>query len=65
MVDSSFPCFFPYHDVRSRICSRTQYVFHCSPSQAHDATVWLARHLPQNRDLFGTTGGNGTLNIYK
>ena len=23
------------------------------------------RHLPQNRDLFVTTGGNGGLNLYK
>ena len=32
---------------------------------AHKSTVWGARHLPQNRDLFGTLGGNGSLNIYK
>ena len=32
---------------------------------AHNSTVWLARHLPQNRDLFATTGGNGTINLYK
>lgn len=33
--------------------------------KAHKATVWLARHLPQNRDLWMTTGGNGGMNIYK
>lgn len=33
--------------------------------KAHSSTVWLARHLPQNRDLFATCGGNGTLNLYK
>jgi len=33
--------------------------------QAHKSTVWLARHLPQNRDVWMTTGGNGTLNLYK
>lgn len=42
---------------------------HAPPSaaaaQAHKSTVWLGRHLPQNRDLFMTTGGNGGLNIYK
>lgn len=33
---------------------------------AHDkATVWGAHHLPQNRDIFMTAGGNGTLNLYK
>ena len=33
--------------------------------KAHKATVWCARHLPQNRDLFMTGGGNGGINIYK
>jgi WD repeat-containing protein 92 len=32
---------------------------------AHKSTIWGARHLPQNRDIFGTLGGNGSLNIYK
>jgi WD40 repeat protein len=29
------------------------------------ATIWGLKHVPQNRDLFATMGGNGTLNIYK
>lgn len=33
--------------------------------KAHKSTVWLGRHLPQNRDVFATTGGNGGLNLYK
>uniref|UniRef100_A0A7S3K1G1 WD repeat-containing protein 92 n=1 Tax=Aureoumbra lagunensis TaxID=44058 RepID=A0A7S3K1G1_9STRA len=32
--------------------------------KAHKATVWLARHLPQNRDLWMTGGGNGGFNLY-
>lgn len=32
---------------------------------AHKSTIWGCRHLPQNRDLFATMGGNGALNIYK
>mmetsp|Transcript_10060 Transcript_10060/g.7553 ORF Transcript_10060/g.7553 Transcript_10060/m.7553 type:complete len:103 (+) Transcript_10060:771-1079(+) len=32
---------------------------------AHKSTIWGVRHLPQNRDLFATLGGNGCLNIYK
>lgn len=32
---------------------------------AHASTVWQARHLPQNRDLFVTCGGNGSMNLYK
>jgi WD repeat-containing protein 92 len=32
---------------------------------AHKSTIWGVRHLPQNRDIFTTLGGNGALNIYK
>lgn len=32
---------------------------------AHKSTIWGVRHLPQNRDLFTTLGGNGHLNLYK
>jgi WD40 repeat protein len=33
--------------------------------RAHRSTVWTAKHLPQNRDIFMTGGGNGGFNIYK
>jgi WD repeat-containing protein 92 len=33
--------------------------------RCHKSTVWLARHLPQNRDVWMTTGGNGGVNIYR
>ncbi len=29
------------------------------------ATIWGVKHLPQNRDLFVTMGGNGALNLYR
>ncbi|KAL5009083.1 hypothetical protein ScPMuIL_014664 [Solemya velum] len=32
---------------------------------AHKSTVWLGRHLPQNRDIFITCGGSGSLNLWK
>ena len=32
---------------------------------AHKSTIWGVRHLPQNRDIFSTLGGNGAINIYK
>lgn len=32
--------------------------------KAHKATVWIARHLPQNRDVWMTGGGNGGFNLY-
>jgi WD40 repeat protein len=30
-----------------------------------DSTIWLARHLPQNRDVFMTAGGSGGLSLWK
>ncbi|KAI6659115.1 WD repeat-containing protein 92-like isoform X1 [Oopsacas minuta] len=33
--------------------------------KAHESTIWSVKHLPQNRDIFATTGGNGTVNIWK
>jgi len=33
--------------------------------KAHKSTVWLASHLPQNRDVFMTTGGSGSLCLWK
>jgi WD repeat-containing protein 92 len=48
--------------------ARTQHPtsgFAFSTERAHKATVWLARHLPQNRDVWMTSGGNGGVNIYR
>ena len=33
--------------------------------KAHDSTVWLVRHLPQNREIFVTCGGGGSLCLWK
>lgn len=47
---------------------RTQHPtngFACLSEKAHKATVWIARHLPQNREIFMTGGGNGGFNLYK
>lgn len=47
---------------------RTQHPssgFSCLAEKAHKATVWCVRHLPQNRDLFMSGGGNGGFNMYK
>lgn len=33
--------------------------------KAHKSTVWGCKHLPQNRDVFMTLGGNGSLNLWK
>jgi hypothetical protein len=33
--------------------------------KAHKSTVWMVKHLPQNRDVWLTSGGNGGLNLYR
>uniref|UniRef100_A0A2P2IDD9 WD repeat-containing protein 92-like n=2 Tax=Hirondellea gigas TaxID=1518452 RepID=A0A2P2IDD9_9CRUS len=32
---------------------------------AHNSTVWCVKHLPQDRDIWITTGGNGSLNLWR
>lgn len=32
---------------------------------AAKATIWGVKHLPQNRDIFATLGGNGAVSLYK
>mmetsp|Transcript_12737 Transcript_12737/g.44625 ORF Transcript_12737/g.44625 Transcript_12737/m.44625 type:complete len:218 (+) Transcript_12737:516-1169(+) len=31
--------------------------------KAHKSTVWTCKHLPQNREIFMTGGGNGSINL--
>eukprot|EP00050_Salpingoeca_kvevrii_P003342 m.222744 g.222744 ORF g.222744 m.222744 type:complete len:356 (+) comp10814_c0_seq40:312-1379(+) len=33
--------------------------------KAHKATIWCGQHLPQNRDVFMTAGGNGSVSLWK
>ncbi|XP_074104761.1 dynein axonemal assembly factor 10 [Cotesia typhae] len=33
--------------------------------KAHKSTVWLVKHLPQNREIFMTCGGGGSLCLWK
>ncbi|RQM15243.1 hypothetical protein DD237_005459 [Peronospora effusa] len=39
--------------------------FTCITEKAHRSIIWQGHFLPQNRDLFMTSGGNGGLNLYK
>lgn len=32
---------------------------------SHKATIWCGRHLPQNRDVFATCGGHGSVHLWK
>lgn len=33
--------------------------------KAHKSTIWLVKHLPQNREIFATGGGDGSLCLWK
>ena len=37
----------------------------CVTELPQKSTIWGAKHLPQNRDIFMTHAGNGGLNLYK
>jgi len=34
-------------------------------TKSHKSTIWCGAHLPQNRDVFITSGGNGSLHLWK
>ncbi len=33
--------------------------------KAHNSTVWIGKHLPQNREVFMTCGGSGSMYLWK
>ena len=51
--------------LRDTMATPTYECLHFILLQSHKSTVWSVRHLPQNRDVFMTTGGNGTLHLWK
>jgi len=57
-LESQFRCF----DMRTY---HPKSGFESLTEKAHSSTVWTTKHLPQNRDVFVTGGGNGTINLYK
>jgi WD40 repeat protein len=57
-LESKFRCY----DMRTQHPTNG---FASLSERAHRSTVWISKHLPQNRDLFATVGGNGGFNIYK
>nr|XP_023022500.1 WD repeat-containing protein 92 [Leptinotarsa decemlineata] len=57
-LESKIYCF----DVRTQ---HPKKGFACLTEKAHESTVWTVRHLPQNREIFMTTGGAGSLCLWK
>jgi WD repeat-containing protein 92 len=62
LVVTSLESRFRLFDMRTQ---HPELGFTSLTEKAHKSTVWLARHLPTNRDIFMTCGGNGGLNIYR
>ncbi|CAG5123233.1 unnamed protein product [Candidula unifasciata] len=62
LVATTLESKFHVYDMRTQHPSKG---FASLTEKAHNSTVWLARHLPQNRDVFMTLGGNGSLNLWK
>jgi len=58
-LESTFECY----DMRTYHANNGGYSY--LKEAAHRSTIWLGRHLPQNRDIFMTGGGNGGFNLYK
>jgi len=57
-LESKFRCY----DLRTQHSTEG---FAFSAEKAHRSTVWISKHLPHNRDIIMTGGGNGGFNIYK
>lgn len=57
-LESKFRCY----DMRTQHSSEG---YASTTERAHRSTVWISKHLPQNRDIFMTGGGNGGFNIYR
>ncbi|KDR24139.1 WD repeat-containing protein 92 [Zootermopsis nevadensis] len=62
MIVTTLESKFYVFDVRTQ---HPQKGFAYLTEKAHKSTIWLARHIPQNRDIFATCGGAGTLCLWK
>ncbi|CAG2213674.1 WD repeat-containing protein 92 [Mytilus edulis] len=62
LVATTLESKFHVYDMRTQHPTKG---FACVTEKAHKSTVWGCKHLPQNRDVFMTLGGNGTLNLWK
>lgn len=62
LVATTLESKFKVYDMRTR---HPKKGFAHVSEKAHRSTVWLGRHLPQNRDVFMTTGGAGSLFLWK
>ncbi|KAL1140366.1 hypothetical protein AAG570_000298 [Ranatra chinensis] len=62
MVATSLESKFYVYDLRTQ---HSKKGFASLSEKAHKSTIWTVRHAPQNRDLFVTCGGNGSICLWK
>ncbi|XP_077138693.1 dynein axonemal assembly factor 10-like isoform X1 [Ranitomeya variabilis] len=62
LVATSLEGKFHVYDMRTQHPTKG---FASVTEKAHKSTIWQVRHLPQNRDVFMTTGGVGSLHLWK
>lgn len=62
LVATTLESKFHVFDVRTQ---HPEKGFASLSEKAHKSTVWCVRHLPQNREVFMTCDGSGSLNLWK
>jgi WD repeat-containing protein 92 len=62
MVIAGLEAKFHVYDLRTQ--HPTEGFTGMSQKVMENSTVWCVRHLPQNRDIFMTSGGSGALDLY-
>ncbi|KAJ3189345.1 hypothetical protein HDU85_002974 [Gaertneriomyces sp. JEL0708] len=63
LVVTSLESAFNVFDMRTK---HEKHGYASLKEKAHGTTtIWSVAHLPQNRDIFMTSGGDGSLNLYK
>ncbi|XP_059476522.1 dynein axonemal assembly factor 10 [Neocloeon triangulifer] len=62
LVATTLEAKFHVFDLRTQHPTRG---FAYMTEEAHKSTIWCVRHLPQNREVFATTGGAGSVHLWK
>ncbi|TPX30798.1 hypothetical protein SmJEL517_g05725 [Synchytrium microbalum] len=63
MVVSGLEAAFHVYDLRTQ--HPTEGFASVSEKLSDDSTIWTVKHLPQDRDVFVTSGGGGSLHLWK
>eukprot|EP01117_Protostelium_nocturnum_P012616 TRINITY_DN4643_c0_g1_i1.p1 TRINITY_DN4643_c0_g1~~TRINITY_DN4643_c0_g1_i1.p1 ORF type:complete len:369 (+),score=104.39 TRINITY_DN4643_c0_g1_i1:35-1108(+) len=63
LVVTTLGATFRVYDMRTR--GESSDTFAHVQHSAHESTIWNVKHLPQNREVWATTGGDGKINLWK